>query len=190
MARQCDVCAHPRRAEIDQDLAAALLSLAAISRKYNHEFSEDSARGHRDNHLMKELVRHMAIQTRAEAFVTQAESLMGIGRKMAEVVAHAEEIRDRAEHAGNDKLSLEANAQVGSTISTVAKLLAIGQASANSHSEEELEAARALIRAIRVVMPAYPEAQHALTLELENQGQFDLAAKLISYVRGNSAGGS
>ena len=180
MTRVCEVCRHPQLDEINEDLSPVRdMTAQAVVDKYGG-ISIDSVRRHKMNHLIPAFRRDMAIQTRAEAFTARTDSLRLLAEKMGEVVAYAEEVRDQAHASGDKKLVLQANAEVRATLVAVGKF--VGMQTAPIASTEELEAARALSLALRVVLPLFPEAFNSLVVELQAQNQFDLAVRLESYV--------
>lgn len=183
MTRHCEVCKHPQLDEINEDLSPVRdMSPADVVAKYGPSLSYDSVRRHKINHLIPAFRRDLAIQTRAEQFAARTQSLRDLGEKMAEVVSYAEEVRDKAYLNNDHKMVLAANAEVRATLQAVAKFIGLEQNASTAASSEEVQAARALTLALRVVMPMYPEAFNALVVELKGQNEFDLASRLESYV--------
>lgn len=182
MARPCSICTHPRCAEINEDLSPVRdMTPPAVVRKYG-DVDIDSVRRHKMNHLIPAFRKDMAIQTRAEEFARRTKSLSDLATKMAEVISYAEEVRDKAYLQGDHKMVLQANAEVRATLMSVAKFVGM-EANANAaSSNDEVQAARALVLALRVVMPMFPEAFNSLVVELQAQNEFDLASQLESYV--------
>ena len=113
MPRECTVCAHPNRAEIDEALIAGVSS-AEIAGRYR-TIGERAIRRHRTNHVPETLAKaHEAEE------VARADSLLEQVRELQE---RALEILDKAEEAGELRTALGAIREARGNLELLAKLL-------------------------------------------------------------------
>lgn len=156
MPRNCTVCTHPEKAEIDEALVAGVSS-AEIAGRYR-TLGERAIRRHRTNHVPETLAKaHEAEE------VAQADSLLGQVRDLQERTL---DILDKAEVAGELRTALGAIREARGNLELLAKLL--GELSEQPQvnvlvSPEWLELRAVIVTALE----PHPEAQGAILRALE-----------------------
>jgi len=113
MPRNCTVCTHPNKADIDEALVAGVSS-AEIAGRYR-TIGERAIRRHRTNHVPETLAKaHEAEE------VAQADTLLEQVRDLQE---RALDILDKAEEAGELRTALGAIREARGNLELLAKLL-------------------------------------------------------------------
>jgi hypothetical protein len=156
MPRNCTVCTHPDKAEIDEALVAGVSS-AEIAGRYR-TVGERAIRRHRRNHLPEKLAK---AQEAGE--VAQADTLLEQVRDLQE---RALDILDKAEEAGELRTALGAIREARGNLELLAKLL--GELSDQPQvnvlvSPEWLELRAVIVTALE----PHPEARGAVLRALE-----------------------
>jgi len=157
--RNCTVCTHPNKAEIDEALVAGISS-AEIAGRYR-TLGERAIRRHRTNHVPETLAKaHEAGE------VAQADTLLEQVRNLQE---RALEILDKAEEAGELRTALGAIREARGNLELLAKLL--GELDERpvvnlSVSPEWLELRTVIVAALE----PYSEARGAVLRALESGG--------------------
>jgi hypothetical protein len=158
MPRECTVCVHPEKGDIDEALVggASNRSLASL-----YDVSEASVRRHKANHLPAKLVMAQAAEE-----VAQADTLLEQVRDLQE---RALDILDKAEEAGELRTALGAIREARGNLELLAKLL--GELSDQPQvnvlvSPEWLELRAVIVTALE----PHPEARESVLRALESGG--------------------
>ncbi len=159
MPRECTVCAHPDKAEIDKALVTGVSS-AEIAGRYR-TIGERAIRRHRTNHVPETLAKaHEAEE------VAQADTLLEQVRDLQE---RALDILDKAEEAGELRTALGAIREARGNLELLAKLL--GELDERPQvkvlvSQEWLELRAVIVAALE----PHPHAQGAVVRALDGYG--------------------
>lgn len=107
MARTCTVCAHPRRAEIDQALAAGQTANTVLSSQF--VVTEQALRRHKAQHLPAALVKAQAVQEVAQAddLLVQVRRLQGVTLSILRQAYDAQDLRTALQAVGQARQNLE-----------------------------------------------------------------------------------
>jgi hypothetical protein len=157
--RNCTVCTHPDRAEIDQALVAGESSYSLAARYSS--LSRAAIQRHGDNHLPAKLVMAQAAEE-----VAQADTLL---EQVRNLQRRALDILDKAEEAGELRTALGAIREARGNLELLAKLL--GELDERpvvnlSVSPEWLELRAVIVTALG----PHPEALRAVVGALESGG--------------------
>lgn len=184
MARPCIVCNSADRQQIELMLASGDLP-PQINRAFP-DVSEGSIRRHRDSgHLPDSVARELVIRNRSSELLDQGLTADPnvIYAMLAQTVATARDVADRAADRGNDALILKAVKEVRDSLALLHKFTVRDDENSNgSGSDSAVEELTALARALRKVLPSHPEAAQALRAELRLSGHFDLANTIASVI--------
>jgi hypothetical protein len=156
--RNCTVCAHPDKAEIDEALVAGISS-AELAGRYR-TVGERAIRRHRTNHLPEKLAKAHEAQE-----VAQADTLLEQVRDLQE---RALDILGKAEEAGELRTALGAIREARGNLELLAKLL--GELDERpvvnlSVSPEWLELRTVIVAALE----PYSEARESVLRALESE---------------------
>ncbi|MEO5328096.1 MAG: hypothetical protein H7829_07605 [Magnetococcus sp. THC-1_WYH] len=156
MARPCSVCAHKRRADIDQALVAGE-TFRALSRQYT--LSKDALRRHKQEHLPKAMAE--AQKAVDVAYGDNLLDYLGTLRK------EAHEIKNKAEKKGNFTAALGGIRELVRIVELLAKMRGELQEapSVNLFVSAEWTNIQAII--VKALAP-YPEARQAVVQALED----------------------
>lgn len=112
MPRVCTICTHPKRAEIEREVASRSGSIRAIADNY------DVGRTALTNHLRDHISEKIA-KAAAKKQVEEAISIIGTVQK---ILTRSEEISIKAQHEGDGKLSLSGLRETRETVKLLAEL--------------------------------------------------------------------
>jgi len=113
MGQLCKVCSHPKRLEIDRMIVSGL-SKPEIGRMFG--ISNDSIRGHAQEHLSRQLV-----QAFEQKSITQSSELIN---RIEDLLTKARTIFDRNFEKEKDLVALKALAEQRNTIALIASIAA------------------------------------------------------------------
>lgn len=94
MSNKCSICNHPDKLEIDKRLARGV-STPLLSRSF--EVSQDALRNHKENHLSRQMVKHVELEDRINS-----------GKLFDEIDICLEKIISIRDNSKNDRTSLAA----------------------------------------------------------------------------------
>ena len=110
MPRPCSICTHPDIEAINDEVANGEPLLRVSER---HDVGRASLTRHRD--------RHLPLRVLGDLIETDGTGGSELGRLEA-LVAHADRIKSRAEHAGDLRLALSAISELAKLVELAAKL--------------------------------------------------------------------
>lgn len=176
MPRNCTVCEHESRESIDVDLAARE-PLRVVSERYG--VNSSALWRHSTNHLSQSTADHvLALKDDAQALLDSGltKNHEVINSMLAQTVATAKSIQDRAILEGNDRTALAALKEVRSSLEVIHKFTVkqVGE----SADTEILEDLKSLTLALRRVLPDHRAAARDLVADLKMQGALHLASVL------------
>jgi transposase len=167
MARECNVCAHPRRAEVELRLANGT-AVRNIAKRYN--LSKDSCYRHRRGHMPAALLQQL--QVTGKGYPTDLAALKrseseGLLQNLVHERARQQRIADKAETIDDFANATRASEASRKTSELIAKLLGdlkTGNVTQNILIAPEFHAFRsAVIQALR----PFPEAKKAVLGSLQ-----------------------
>jgi DNA-binding transcriptional ArsR family regulator len=112
MARQCKVCMHPDRREIDRRLAEPTVNISSLSTEF--DVSYPSLRRHRDAHLPATLAHSAEARE-----VAHADTLVD---QLKAIQERAHGLLDKAEEAGNLSVAVRAVRELRGNLDLLARL--------------------------------------------------------------------
>lgn len=141
MPQRCTVCAHPRRDEIDRELAAETRSKRGIARHFG--LDDASVERHVRHHLPETLSKAARMKeiARADDLVPRMEKLVEVCERVMNEALGMKFERIKAGH-----LTLHATRRIQSTLGTLAAAVEKLRAHRDEEKRQDLEGVRARIR--------------------------------------------
>jgi len=184
MARPCVICEHPERAQIDLALAHGVRP-PALHEQYRNDDgipSEGSFRRHH-NSGHNQTDGAIIVRSRSELLAEAELTNEAIVAKLAVQISDAEAIQDRATENEEPTLALKAMAEARAALALIHKFAIKSEAQATGPDTSGVAIEfSALVRAMRIALPAHPEAKDAIVTLLVDAGHLELASG-ISTIR-------
>lgn len=169
--RTCGTCRHPRRGELDLDLARGV-PLRSIVAQYGGV-------------SMGALVRHSRHVAAEVAHAATAERVVradGVLAELADLASIARRVLDDALAAGQSSVVLGAVRETRATLATLAQIAAAAEAAGTADRLTDDEG-QLLVAALKAVLPSHPSTCLALADRLDaTPGGGDLASALRSLL--------
>jgi transposase-like protein len=158
MPRRCTVCDHPRRYGIDQALVTGA-PYRSVARRFG--LSESSVYRHKTEHLPAQLLKAREVEE-----VAQADDLL---EQVRHLQAHALDILERAEKAGDLRTALAAISQARGNLELLGKLA--GELDERPVVNLNVSSEWLELRAVIVgALEPYSEARGAVLRAIEGSG--------------------
>ena len=168
MPQRCTVCAHPRRDEIDQELAAETRSKRGIARHFG--LDDASVERHVRHHLPETLSKAARMKeiARADDLVPRMEKLVEVGERVMNEALAMKFNRIKAGH-----LTLHATRRIQSTLGTLSAAVEKLRAHRDEEKRQDLEGARVREKLAVIRERMIEELERRMTEELERRNQPD-----------------
>jgi len=154
--RNCMVCIHDNREEIDKALLAKV-TYRNIQKQYGVNISTLSR--HKKDHLPKELIKSEKLKeiAKSDTLIEQVQTLKN----------RAEDILDKVEQQGSHTIALQAIKEIRSIIELLAKIQGEIQTGVTINLNPEwIELRTVIINAVE----QYPEAKKAILKAIDSKG--------------------
>lgn len=184
MPRPCVICLDPRRADMELDIVSGLRP-PTLHEKYRNADgipSEGSFRRHTgSNHLGNNGEGSIIVRSRSELLAEADLTNEAIVNKLAAMVSEAEQIQDRARENEQPTLELKALAEIRNTIALIHKFAVKDEETdINVNNPAVSLELASLAKALRKVLPNYPDVRDEIAAALISDGAVELAGAISS----------
>lgn len=170
----CKICSNPAVLDINTCCSNPMMTDWDVQASFPGLFISDISH-HRRGCL--------GIENEIVEFSREHQQLETTGNR-SEVLDRLEALADTAQSildsAENSALALKALKEIRDTLTAIAKIQGVQQKAADTSME--VEEARALSKALRAILPQYPEAGRALAQSLVTIGYPDMGNQIARFV--------
>lgn len=180
MAQICKVCNHESRHDIEMSVALKV-PIRDIAEQYS-DLTPSAVQRHSVNHMGNQQVRSLVIKGQAEDLVEEGliKDQNVLYQLLAENYATARKIQQEAVDADNPNLALKALKEARDSLALIQKFTGRldDDGKVSKADEVAVEEMRALVIALKTVLPAYRECAREIIGILEEHGKLQLATQL------------
>lgn len=180
MARPCNTCEHASRDDIEKALRAG--DRPSVIATHYPDLTEGSIRRH-GQHMEETTGDAIIVRTNTESALQNAMNSSGLIAELSTIYASAQAVGTYAMNRGNEQTTLKALQTQLSVIDSVRKLSeserGADEAVANAGAADDL---RRLVSALKIALPAHPQAGEAIAEALEQSGEWHAAASIRQLI--------